>query len=82
MGKESDEGVSHWYSQDKWFSAYQFSINPVWGSKTWKKTNDKPPLPPLVRKMPGITNMLKTATTNMLFQPKDPLQVSTTLLHQ
>ncbi|PWA61291.1 hypothetical protein CTI12_AA374350 [Artemisia annua] len=53
LGKESDLGVSDWYSQDKWFSAYQFSINPVWGSKTWKRTNDKPPLPPLVRKMPG-----------------------------
>ncbi|PWA41990.1 Leucine-rich repeat-containing protein [Artemisia annua] len=53
IGKEVDEGVSFWYSQEAWFNAYQFSIKPVLGSKYWKRTNDVPSLPPLFRKMPG-----------------------------
>ncbi|GKD49671.1 hypothetical protein Tco_1278647, partial [Tanacetum coccineum] len=48
-----DLGVSHWYSQESWFNAYQFSIKPVFGSNMWKRTSDVPPLPPLVRTMPG-----------------------------
>ncbi|GJW50178.1 zinc finger, PMZ-type containing protein [Tanacetum coccineum] len=52
-GIEIDLGVSHWYSQDCWYNAYQFSIKPVFGSNMWKRTNDVPPLPPLVRRMPG-----------------------------
>ncbi|GKD40691.1 F-box domain containing protein, partial [Tanacetum coccineum] len=52
-GIEIDLGVSHWYSQNCWFNAYQFSIKPVYGSNMWKRTNDVPPLPPLVRRMPG-----------------------------
>ena len=36
IGKEVDEGVSFWYSQEAWFNAYQFSIKPVLGSKYWK----------------------------------------------
>ncbi|GJZ84907.1 hypothetical protein Tco_0650246, partial [Tanacetum coccineum] len=48
-----DAGVSHWYSRESWFNAYQFSIKPVFGTYMWKKTNDVPPLPPIIRKMSG-----------------------------
>lgn len=53
---DPDDGVSSWYSQSKWFDAYQFSINPVLGSKNWKPTQNTPPpppLPPVVKRMPG-----------------------------
>ncbi|GJT21399.1 hypothetical protein Tco_0891336 [Tanacetum coccineum] len=53
VGNDLDLGVSHWYSQESWFNAYQFSIKPVFGSNMWKRTSDVPPLPPLVRTMPG-----------------------------
>ncbi|GKA56243.1 hypothetical protein Tco_0755315 [Tanacetum coccineum] len=52
-GIEIDLGVSHWYSQDCWFNAYQISFKLVFGLNMWKMTNDVPPLPPLVRRMPG-----------------------------
>ncbi|GJT32521.1 hypothetical protein Tco_0922940 [Tanacetum coccineum] len=50
---EPDEGVDHWYSQEKWFEAYQFSIKPVYGSNMWKKQYKQPLLPPIIRRMPG-----------------------------
>ncbi|GJR91418.1 splicing factor [Tanacetum coccineum] len=50
---DPDLGVSSWYSQSKWFDAYQFSIKPVSGSKMWKSTSNTHPLPPLVPKIPG-----------------------------
>ena len=50
---EPDVGVSSWYSQSKWFDTYQFSIKPVSGSKFWKPTNNTPPVPPIVKRMPG-----------------------------
>ena len=53
METEIDVGVSQWYSQECWFNAYQFEIKPVFGSNQWKRTRDIPPLPPLIRKMPG-----------------------------
>ncbi|GJU24662.1 hypothetical protein Tco_1163283 [Tanacetum coccineum] len=43
--------VDEWYSQCKWYEAYQFSINPVYGSKCWKPTSQPPPLPHVERKM-------------------------------
>ncbi|GKB07360.1 F-box domain containing protein, partial [Tanacetum coccineum] len=52
-GIDLDLGVSHWYSQECRFNAYQFSIKPVFGLNMWKMTNDVPPLPPLVRRLPG-----------------------------
>ncbi|GJR04122.1 zinc finger, PMZ-type containing protein [Tanacetum coccineum] len=51
VGTDLDVGVSFWYSQESWFNAYQFSIKPVFRSYMWKRTNDVPPLPPLIRKM-------------------------------
>ncbi|GKA49499.1 hypothetical protein Tco_0742572 [Tanacetum coccineum] len=51
MQMNSDLGVDKWYSQSKWYEAYQFSINHVYGPKFWKPTS-KPPLPPVERKMP------------------------------
>ncbi|GJX46299.1 hypothetical protein Tco_0271489 [Tanacetum coccineum] len=48
-----DLGVRYWYSQECWFNAYQFLIKPVFGSNMWKRTNDVPPLPPLVRRLRG-----------------------------
>ncbi|GJX34953.1 calcium/proton exchanger [Tanacetum coccineum] len=53
VGSDLDAGVSHWYSRESWFNAYQFSIKPVFGTNMWKRTNDVPPLPPIIRKMPG-----------------------------
>ncbi|GJW04846.1 zinc finger, PMZ-type containing protein [Tanacetum coccineum] len=53
LNKVPDEGVDHWYSQDRWFEAYQFSIKPIYGSNMWKKQPNKPLLPPIVVRMPG-----------------------------
>ncbi|GKA24799.1 putative reverse transcriptase domain-containing protein [Tanacetum coccineum] len=53
VGTDLDAGVSHWYSREAWFNAYPFSIKPVFGTNMWKGTNDVPPLPPIIRKMPG-----------------------------
>ncbi|GKA99233.1 zinc finger, PMZ-type containing protein [Tanacetum coccineum] len=48
-----DLGVDEWYSQCKWYEAYQFSIKPVYGPKFWKPTSLPPPLPLVERKMIG-----------------------------
>ncbi|GJU63943.1 zinc finger, PMZ-type containing protein [Tanacetum coccineum] len=32
VGTDLDAGVSHWYSREAWFNAYQFSIKPVFGN--------------------------------------------------
>lgn len=53
MNRDPVQGVHDWYSQQKWFEAYQFSIRPVYGSNMWKRTRDPPLLPPLMRTMPG-----------------------------
>ncbi|GKE82595.1 multidrug resistance-associated protein 5 [Tanacetum coccineum] len=53
LNKEPDEGVDHWYSQERWFEAYQFSIKPIYGSNIWKIQPNKPLLPPIVVRMPG-----------------------------
>ncbi|GJZ29922.1 hypothetical protein Tco_0574969 [Tanacetum coccineum] len=53
VGTDLDAGVSHWYSREAWFNAYQFSIKPVFGTNMWKRTNDVPPLPPIIRKIHG-----------------------------
>ncbi|PWA89750.1 hypothetical protein CTI12_AA107650 [Artemisia annua] len=50
---DPDLGVSEWYTQNKWFEAYQYSIRPVPGSRHWKPTSFPKPLPPVERKMPG-----------------------------
>ncbi|GKA11925.1 splicing factor [Tanacetum coccineum] len=48
-----DEGVHFLYSQDVWARTYQHFIRPVPGTNLWKRTNNQPPLPPIVRAMPG-----------------------------
>ena len=53
LGRNPEEGVHEWYSQERWFQAYQFSIRPVYGSIMWKRTRDPLLLPPLIRRMPG-----------------------------
>ncbi|PWA54416.1 hypothetical protein CTI12_AA436200 [Artemisia annua] len=53
VNTDMDVGVSYWYSQEAWFNAYQFSVQPVFGSNLWTRTKDVPPLPPLIRRMPG-----------------------------
>ena len=53
LGRNPEEGVHEWYSQERWFQAYQFSIRPVYGSTMWKRTRDPILLPPLIRRMPG-----------------------------
>ncbi|GKD01600.1 hypothetical protein Tco_1171874 [Tanacetum coccineum] len=40
VGYDLDAGVSHWYSRESWFNAYQFSIKLVFGTNMWKRTND------------------------------------------
>ncbi|GJZ93216.1 zinc finger, PMZ-type containing protein [Tanacetum coccineum] len=52
-GIDLDLGVSHWYSQECWFNTYQFSNKLIFGSNMWKRTNDVPPLSPLVIRLPG-----------------------------
>ncbi|GKC94180.1 hypothetical protein Tco_1159622 [Tanacetum coccineum] len=47
------EGVDHWYSQHRWCEAYQFSIRHVFGSIMWKRTENPPLLPQIIRTMPG-----------------------------
>ncbi|GKG04831.1 hypothetical protein Tco_0315218, partial [Tanacetum coccineum] len=32
LNRDPDVGVSGWYSHEQWFSAYQFSIKPVYGT--------------------------------------------------
>ncbi|GJV91389.1 splicing factor [Tanacetum coccineum] len=68
LNKEHNEGVDHWYSQEKWFEAYQFSIKPIYGSNMWKKQPNKPLLPPIVVRMPGRPrkNKVKSKTENNL----------------
>ncbi|GKC57445.1 zinc finger, PMZ-type containing protein, partial [Tanacetum coccineum] len=51
--QNADVGVSKWYSQSKWYDAYQFSIKLVPGSRMWKRNNNVPLLPPIIRKMLG-----------------------------
>ncbi|GJT74447.1 hypothetical protein Tco_1041172 [Tanacetum coccineum] len=53
LNRDLEEGVCHWYTQEKWFNAYQFSIRRVMGSQMWKRTEHKPPLPRIVRKVSG-----------------------------
>nr|GEV95628.1 uncharacterized protein [Tanacetum cinerariifolium] len=38
LNRDPNVGVSEWYTQEKWFSAYQFSIKPVCETSMWKKT--------------------------------------------
>nr|GEU50712.1 zinc finger, PMZ-type [Tanacetum cinerariifolium] len=40
LNTDPNVGVSEWYTQEKWFSAYQFSIKPVCGTSMWKKIGD------------------------------------------
>ncbi|GKF30527.1 hypothetical protein Tco_0100325, partial [Tanacetum coccineum] len=62
---DPDVSVSGWYCQEKWFSAYQFSIKSVCGTSMWKKTRNQPPLPPILRKMPGRPkNRIKSPSKN------------------
>lgn len=53
MKKDPELGVSEWYSQNKWFESYQYSIRPVTGSKFWKPSTFTKPLPLVERKLPG-----------------------------
>ncbi|GJV57108.1 zinc finger, PMZ-type containing protein [Tanacetum coccineum] len=71
MNRDPIEGVDHFYSQQKWFEAYQFSIQPVFGSTMWKKTSNHPLLPPIIRTMPG-----RPRNSRMKGQSKNNSQVS------
>ncbi|GJS77988.1 zinc finger, PMZ-type containing protein [Tanacetum coccineum] len=53
LNRDPDEGVHFSYSQDVWARTYQHFIRTVPGTNLWKRTNNRPPLPPIVRKMPG-----------------------------
>ncbi|GJX55177.1 hypothetical protein Tco_0285074, partial [Tanacetum coccineum] len=53
LNRDPDEGAHFSYSQEVWARTYQYFIRLVPGTNLWKKTNNQPPLPPIVRKMPG-----------------------------
>ncbi|PWA73452.1 hypothetical protein CTI12_AA260810 [Artemisia annua] len=53
LSRDPEDGVHHYYSQEMWARAYQFSIRPVLGTLFWARTNNEAPLPPIIRKMPG-----------------------------
>ncbi|GKC10833.1 zinc finger, PMZ-type containing protein, partial [Tanacetum coccineum] len=53
LNRDPDEGVHFSYSQDVWARTYQYFIWPVPSINLWKRTNNQPPLPPIVRKMSG-----------------------------
>lgn len=46
-------GVSTWYSKGYWQEAYAYNIKPVGGPSMWPKSILEPPLPPVIRRMPG-----------------------------
>ncbi|GJT98466.1 multidrug resistance-associated protein 5 [Tanacetum coccineum] len=52
-------GVSAWYSKKMWQNAYSYFIKPVGGSSMWPQTPEEPPLPPVLRKMPGRPRKLR-----------------------
>ncbi|GJZ97310.1 zinc finger, PMZ-type containing protein [Tanacetum coccineum] len=53
LKKDPELGVSEWFSKNKWFESYQYSIRPISGTKLWKKLDIPKPLPPGERKLPG-----------------------------
>nr|GEV34751.1 splicing factor [Tanacetum cinerariifolium] len=53
LNRDPDEGVNFSYSQEVWARTYQLFIRPVPCTNLWKRTNNQPPLPLIVRKMPG-----------------------------
>ena len=53
MKMEPELGVSEWFSQNKWFEAYQYFMRPVPGSRHWKPSDLEKHLPPVERKLPG-----------------------------
>ncbi|GJX47086.1 60S ribosomal protein L34 [Tanacetum coccineum] len=52
-------GVSDWYSKKMWQNAYSYFIKPVGGSSMWPQTPKEPPLPPVLRKIPGRPRKLR-----------------------
>ncbi|GKE21532.1 60S ribosomal protein L34 [Tanacetum coccineum] len=52
-------GVSAWYSKKMWQNTYSYFIKPVGGSSMWPQTREEPPLPPVLRKMPGRPRKLR-----------------------
>ena len=57
--KEPALGVSPWYSKRMWQNSYSHFIRPVGGSSMWPTTIEKPPLPPVLRRMPGRPRKLR-----------------------
>ncbi|GJT96392.1 hypothetical protein Tco_1091910 [Tanacetum coccineum] len=54
LNKEPDEGVDHWYNQEKWFKAYKLSIKPIYCNNKCIKQDNPPLLLAIIRRMPGI----------------------------
>ncbi|PWA89398.1 hypothetical protein CTI12_AA112290 [Artemisia annua] len=50
---------SAWYSKRMWVNAYSYFIRPVGSTSMWPHTTDEPPLPPVLRKMPGRPRKLR-----------------------
>ncbi|GJX36877.1 zinc finger, PMZ-type containing protein [Tanacetum coccineum] len=53
LNVDPELGVSEWYSKNKWFASYQYSIRPVPSNKLWKKSELPKPLPSVERKLLG-----------------------------
>ncbi|GJU40339.1 hypothetical protein Tco_1193296 [Tanacetum coccineum] len=53
LNKEPDEGVYHWYSQERWFEAYQFSIKPIHVHNIRHCDKELVPKPPQMKKHSG-----------------------------
>ncbi|GJS10528.1 hypothetical protein Tco_0367324 [Tanacetum coccineum] len=76
LKKDSELRLTDWYSKNKWFESYQYSIRPVPGTKLWKKSDLPKPLPSGERKLPGhnkskCTNAPKPKPDNFYEIPVD-----------
>nr|GEV05294.1 hypothetical protein [Tanacetum cinerariifolium] len=63
LNRDPDEGVHHYYSQEMLARVYQYSFRPISGTNLWKRTNNQPPLPHIVRKMHEIPNKNRVKAT-------------------
>nr|GEW76911.1 zinc finger, PMZ-type [Tanacetum cinerariifolium] len=53
LKKDPELVVTKWFSKNKWFESFQYSIRPEPGTKLWKNSDLPKPLPPGERKLPG-----------------------------
>ncbi|GJY07995.1 hypothetical protein Tco_0375049 [Tanacetum coccineum] len=71
LKKDSELRLTDWYSKNKWFESYQYSIRPVPGTKLWKKSDLPKPLPSGERKLPERQNGSNAAMERDQYQQAD-----------